>query len=107
MDQWPHVSCFEENLYGPMALQVRQESPLRLENEKSARSFPAWSFSETPSGHGRLRIRVKDVSAENFIFLRSEGWGESFGPGCPPGYPPGRPRDIPLKNCMFRLHFRS
>ena len=60
----------------------------------------------------RPRLRVKDVRAKNFLFLRSERWPiadgvKAFGSGCPPRYPPGRPRDIPPKNLMFRLLFRS
>ena len=65
---------------------ILKEIPKRMQgycqetigNEKSARSFAAQRFSETPSGHGRPRLRVKDVCAKNFIFLHSEQWGECF-----------------------------
>ena len=64
--------------------------------------------SETPSGHGRPCLQVKDVRKKTLFFLRSERWGESFlGRDVRPGYPPRLPRDIPPKNFMFRLLFRS
>ena len=60
-------------------------------------NFPSKVFLRPPSGHGRPRLRVRDVRAKNFIFLRSERWGERlFGPGRPPGCPRGRPQDIRL-----------
>ena len=74
--------------------------------ESSARSFPAWSFSETPSGHGRPRLRVIDsrTTVQKTFFSCAPSDGEKvFEPGRPPGYPPRRPRDIPSKNFMFRL----
>ena len=39
-----------------------------LKNKKSARNFPAESFSGTPWGHGRPRLRVKEVHAKDSIF---------------------------------------
>ena len=68
-----------------------------LENEKSARSFPAQSFSETP--------QVMDVHAfgSRTSALKKRSCAPSDGEkALGPGHPPGRLRDIPPKNFMFR-----
>ena len=65
------------------------------------------SFLRPPSGHGRLRVQVKDVRAKTLFSCAPSDGVEVFGPGRPPGYPPGPPRDIPPKAFMFRLLFRS
>ena len=40
----------------------------QIREQKSALSFPAQSFCETPSGHGRPRLRVMDVRAKKIYF---------------------------------------
>ena len=77
----------------------------RIENEKSARSLHAWSFSETPSGHGRPRLWVKDFCANNYISCTPRDGVSVFGPGRPPGYPPGRPRNIRPKTFCLGCYF--
>ena len=50
-------------------------SDFRLGSEKSAQSFLAKSFSETPSGHGHPHLRVQDVLRKKLYFpaLRAMG----------------------------------
>ena len=80
--------------------------PATLENEKSARSFPEQSFSKPTLGHGRPRLRVKDVRAKNYIFLSSERWGESFWAGTSARVSAWTSAGYPAQNLMFRLLLR-
>ena len=56
-----------------------------------------------------LALHAKNAEKVSKMFPRASASDgvKVFGPGRPPGYPPGRPRDIPPKNLMFRLLFRS
>ena len=61
-----------------------QKNTNSLGNEKSAQNW-----SQTPSGHGCPRLRVKDVRAKKLYFPALRAMGEKhFGPGRPPEYPP-------------------
>ena len=52
----------------------------KIGNENSARSFSDRSFFETPSGHGRPRLRVMDVRTKMLVFPGFRGLDRSFCP---------------------------
>ena len=83
------------------------KTPRSFREQNISPKFSRINISETPSGHGRPRLLVKDVRAKETWFSCAPSDGvKVFGPGRPPGYPPGRPRDIPPQKFLFGLLFR-
>ena len=79
---------------------------ISLENENQP-EVSCIQFFWDPSGHGRPRLRVKDVRGKSCIFLCSERWGESFWARTSARISARTSTGYPARNFTFRLLFCS